>query len=909
VKKSIIVCSLVGLLAVSLFVLAGCDTPSGSSEGRGVLGQVTGVLYDTVTLKPISDAEVQIAGSKVKTNANGYFLVKNVGVGEAAVSFRKDGYKFTTRTVFVDPNQYTEDDPFKEADALTKQLDTLKAAWEKQQFPGYYDEQETAADNKTPAFGQYNTWTYTEGGVYVNGDGVSVTIADDKFEIEKVKLDYTYNYNLPLHVIGVTPLNGAAKGNVKLVKATYPATSVIWDKVVPIDADIDLWFLDGDPSEILGIEFDENTLANRDGDDHPDPTVQAIGSMDSNAALYGPFKTNKDGSFEVTGLPAETPLTLVFNGFLKEGFWYPVGSTVYKWDVTTFKTTKVANPKAPPLSTESPIIAKSFPNNAKGFTNIGDLYIFSEGSFAVITDAKAGKADAPLALTDSIEITFSEPIDRQDFTAQLTTVAANAKSAPANIDLTVSEWKNDDKTIVLIPDPLGAVGSKLLKLPYSVDETQRVGYVTIGGSSKAKSGSAIYNSTSVNVYTKEGLKLTKVEIVAGSSASRALIKPDEIIKLTFNFDITKGSTFMWSDTATYGGTQSDWEFVAGSEKEVYVFTTLLNHVSPTSTPNNAATTGALPRYLSFFAIAKDDPEDRASRVIDQYAKPTQLEQQLTLKTTNLYTGKKAEDTYQDTLGAGKGTFAIGTTGQTGNIVLTFNTAFPAGNLVEVRLVKDTAPSAFPAAVNSISLTYPSAGSGTTLTITPNTRLEYETTYYLDLKVKTKEGYFIFNEGGYDNYAAYDDVILAAENGNVSPGPAYYTIAFQTVNNPETEYITLLDDSQGAGTSKQVTGISGINIVTAGGTTIATALKLETEYYIQLDTTYATLVLDEDSITSGSYTLTLRRVADDVLGFKIETSGTAPTSPASVTFTGTGTLTNPIINTDNGNISFSTHVVE
>jgi hypothetical protein len=121
------------------------------------------VVVNSITGQPIEGVEAAIRGSTLYAvaDAKGAYLIKDVLIGEDYVltytKAQQEGelkYRFHTKdNVTVDPEQYKNDDPFAEYEALQGQLEALK-------LPGFPD----AAANVTLTF---------PGGVWVKEDGTA----------------------------------------------------------------------------------------------------------------------------------------------------------------------------------------------------------------------------------------------------------------------------------------------------------------------------------------------------------------------------------------------------------------------------------------------------------------------------------------------------------------------------------------------------------------------------------------------------------------------------------------------------------------------------------------------------------------------------------------------------------------
>lgn len=832
-KKFPIMRSAIALITAGLLILTGCsDTDTGGSmetgtpQGKSVLGQVNGVVYDSITLTPVQDVEVQVGSIRTTTGRTGAFLLNDVGVGEQTVSFFKSGYRFTSRNVTVNPGQYKTDDPFGEYEALQDQMEALKEWAEKNIIPGYES-------------GQSNlTWTYQDG-VWINGDGTAVTVNNEngQFAVTNIKLDYVYSYAIPLYVIDLVPLNGALTGQIKLVKATNAQALNIQlgdNDIVNVDAGIDLWFTDT-ASHLVGNN----------------------GEPVNGQAQYGPFKTKANGVFEAAGVPAKVDLSLVINGFSKDGYFYNANSAdkVKSWNNTSFYSASIqANP------------------HDNGYTNVGTVYLFAEEDFVTVSEAAAGTVDAPIQPNGSVVLSFSDDINPAGFTASLTTTA-NARSGAATIPLTPS-WINA-RTVSL----KAANG-----FPYCDNGSVLVGRLNVSGT--ARNGAAIYADNSdtadagLPVFTAEGLKLDSMDIapVESEIPSRMVVSA-KAVKLTFNRAISKTSQFTWSSSGssiTNGG-PADWCFAANGENAVYIYTDVLTYNPSTGSPNNL--------YLWYSAISAVDPNDDtgANKVVGG-STPTVfnkalMEQKLALVKTNIYDNKTNLNPIEYT--ASEANFKAGTTGQTSAITLEFNNAIPNDAFVQVGLTKNSVPAGINDAVNnSVSLTI--TGKGTKiLTITPNVRLSYAANYHLAVEIKSKDGEELFGGG---SLPLYNGKILATSG-------AYHTIHFFTESDPaSSDFASIV---YGRGTSAEL-------IASPSAFYRPAVVRKGTAYYVQFDKPIS--LITENYEAGINIIITVQKLGTDVLSFTVSGTGTGQ-----ATLSLGGIPTAPKINTSTGNFTINLDV--
>jgi hypothetical protein len=503
----------VTLIVAAALLFAGCsDSDSGSSGsnggGNGVLGQVAGVVYDNVTSTPVADVDVAIPGHMaVKTGADGSYLINDVAVGTHTATFVKEGYGFTSRTVFVDPNAYNTIDPFKENAILSAEVELFTAWLTTNEIPGYF------AEDNTP-IGSESTWAYSNGSFF-NGDGaVTYNEATKKFEWSNKKLNYSYSHAVPLGLIGLAPLNASLKATIELVFAPYSAEGALTvpvNNVAPVGEVIKVWLLDA--TYMLG-----ETIGTAPQFEPPFADV----NFDP---LYGPFTTGADGSFTADKLPANTEFTLIIDKFSQEY----AGSTFYFANSVFYAAPVVGGNLTTLVATD---LLKT--QAGEEAVNAGRLYLFTDGDVAFVTATNAANAGAPLGVNEAISVTFSKPIDTNSFTASISIESVNVTASITETTLHLkASWDEAKKVATLTPDEKFASYSKI-QLPYSKTETTKVGDLTLAG--RALDSSEIYTGA-LPVFTKGGIKLESIEVLAPNpELARAayVVTKGGTIKLTFN---------------------------------------------------------------------------------------------------------------------------------------------------------------------------------------------------------------------------------------------------------------------------------------------------------------------------------------------------------------------------------------
>jgi hypothetical protein len=888
--------SVSALLFAGLFILAGCSSDSDSDEstgtkyvGKGVLGQISGVVYNSVIAQPIKDVSVELGGkTTVKTDANGGFLFKDVEPGTYTVSFYKEGFQFRTKNVVVDPNAYYDDDPFMEVQALTDQLKAIEE-WIKvqQAIPGYL-----AESGSESLFGdqqQALTWTY-QGGVYIDGNGATVTVkkdANSQYKVEQIKLDYTYSKGIPLYITSLAPLTGAIKTDIKLF--TKPRSEINSEKIdaaIDIDDDVEFWLLEpefvNNPNDIIGWGLGTSTAGDGRQPEYDLTTPPPTSFQEAKGgAIYGPAKT-KNGVLSFTGLPVDIPLTLVSNGFVKKDTSY-----FYKFNTTPYTYTYAPAGAAPILGSAQftsangtynttshtwtiPSIFKaennSVDNKVQNYSNVGTVYLFPEGTFAIINNTDTGSPAEPKKTTDKITLTFSEPIDQATFIARLvipnvgTTAVTNAwahgVAITAGVVLLAGEWDDSSTTVTLAPAEASAQTGGLRPIfPYARNGTASIGSLTVEGKAQsgakilALNGAAATSIGGIPVFTEEAIKLLGTDINPTDIPASRVVVTASAIKLVFNKEVSPESRFwLGSTTSTYAtGQQVQFTISATDRKNVFVWTDLLT------------TTG---QNLRFSAYSATDPNDWAQSqtagTTNTYEKP--IVKRLVLDSINIYNDLQ----YVNDINLDSVRYPIESTIRP--IILTFNDDIPftspndIKDYVKVALSRGFVSAATDISGNSISLS--KTVSGNTLTITPTVSLEYDTEYFLDVQISQFTDTYFRTRDLVNNTIA----VTRLQTGVTNPPT---NIVFRTAKNAAAQKVRARFDANSA-TSTKLTGTDfEISGVTGGG-----YLRTGTEYYVQFNdpltmsgVTGAGLQLvgplPGDDIESD-LTITLRVQAPDIL---------------------------------------------
>jgi len=731
-------CGIIALISLGLFMLAGCSDDSSSSssggrygnDGKGHLGQINGVVYDTITLKPVDKVDVWIGSNtssyKTQTAADGSWLIRDVDVGDQTVTFSKAGYRFTSQTVTVAPNEYNADNPFLHDDAFQAQLEALVNWSKSNNIPEY--------DNSTGDV----TWKY-DNGTWIAGDGTAVTVTQDsgefKFKVDPaLRQDYTYR-KFQTSLMGLVPLTGAIKGKIWLIQSTEELSKDITltsADVVPIPAGINIWFKD---------------LANHQ-----------VGTGVNQMAWLTQLTTTA-GGFETRTLPAGVNLELKFDPFVNDGFTYKA-EDLKKWDWGTgsFVALVAADINANPCDA----------NTINTIQEI-DFYIFANAGYVFVTNAVIGTPEIPVLPSGTITLDFNQPINPAGFKADLY-VEDNAKGFPAGgttLPLT-PEWVTTTKVNLTRTDGMN--------FPYSVNPGVLTGRLMIEGygTNQAK----IYADKTADidiglpVFTAEGLAVAVVELApAEVIPPRAVVAvAASAIKITFNKNISPATQFDWGTGATLAAFAkkgpADWRFVGTSSNTVYVYTADLSFVNAdrlklriqgaaAADPTDSLITGANQGIL-----LNNGDEFLKARNFPNFA----------LVATNIWAGKPIGASPDDA----NANYSIGAVGgATPALTLTFNQNIPTGTVIRAEIntgdIADfSVPGAWDATIIPTNVSY----ADKVLTITPSVRLKASTPYYVKI-VMTVEGETLFDG---DSLNIYDKVILAESAANKN-------IAFKTAVDP------------------------------------------------------------------------------------------------------------------------------
>jgi hypothetical protein len=714
--------------AVSVLIgLLGCEntTSSPGKDYTGVLGELSGVVFDEITGLPIEGVMVSNGERSAWTNAAGAFTIDKVIPGTYTVSYSKNGYRIATqKNITVDPLKYLTDDPYLEVDAYNKYA-ALFTQWLADRAAVQL---EMAQEDLPTLYG--NGWTYNGGGTFTAESGdVQVTYneAKDDFDFtfeptEIKKLEYTYRYGITLQVVALKPLNGGFAGEVKIVLADVGSVA----KPAPIaaPAGLKVYFRDS------GIDPDAgNTPVGEDG-------------LDDTRDVAGIYKaeTDRNGKFSVTGLPANTIFDIIVDNFshtvAKETFYFD-GTKLYQLSDNTTTITALT-----PKQTQ-----------ANGPTTLLPILLFAEKEVVFVSAYKAGSLAEPLPVRDKegvdaqgkptvqkaeIEVTFTEALDPTSFAAYLDDTTTG--NGYGSVRLKAIAWSKDNKTVTLVAAerPSGG-GYGTITLPYNVftvgalPDEGPTGILHV--SAKKADGTEAFVASTVPVFTEERIKLLSVEVVDPADLedrpTRSLftVKVGGAVKLTFSKPIADNNantyfTFVGLNTKE----NPDYRIV---DNVVYVY---IDQKIPFSERT----------AINYWVVSKTHSDDFIGQIgvagiptVDQFT--TYGLQQLVVSKTNLYDpvlGLSATG-FQN----GFSYFPVGD-----NIEITFTREIVGGTaeaelfLGDPTALTDKITNKVPLAEGAVVV------DGNTVTIT-HPDLEPHNQYYLSLNVFDEAGDLIYTTEG------------------------------------------------------------------------------------------------------------------------------------------------------------------
>jgi hypothetical protein len=731
VKKNLFIL----LILAAVLTLAGCPAETEGrvniSDSKGLRGIISGVVYDAFTAQPISGVTVNLGTNSIKTDKNGAYAFKDIPEGIYTVSFYKDDYTFRSRNVKVDVfTKYKTDDPYLEYAAFNSQIAAFQT-WvagksSEGKIPGY----ETAATGN-------NTWEWTyQDGVWITGDGAKVTYTGDgKFEVvdELLKVDADYSYGIPMYVTGLYPLIGSFKGKLMVYTIPYDRRfDVKLSDAVPASK-VEIWFESANPLTVGGdipTHPDTITTPPWDGNEDNQGSITEVTGV-----RYGPAETKKDGTFKLDKLPAGTELKLRINGFTQDGFYYSNATTVYSYtgtgngNLNEFSVTPKSN----------------------GTVDLGDLYVFSVGSYAVVTDFDLGTPAAPKGPRDALNVTFNKPIDQAGLTATIFfPVDNNAYNInPGTDGVYLNLAVSVEGQVVTLKPSLDASGS-LPILPRSINGSLPAGYLRIKGYATDGSeiiaasddGTATLPKNGLRVYTREKLRFIGFEEApADIPASRGMISA-KAVKLSFTKPLHSYADIKW------GNDQADYT-VSGND--IFVWTDRLQRDNP--------------KNLVFKVYAKDDVEDSVDNGTgtDTKYELAKLYTRLELASVPFYNARVPFIPY-DLDSTQDDNFPT-----TGTVSVTFTRAIPTGARVFAQLGTtggyDQGTYTSPSPPDySMTTTF----SGATVTIpAPAAGLQPGTAYYVSVIVIADNGEVLFNNDDLNRYTAKGHQLVKVDQDNIT----------------------------------------------------------------------------------------------------------------------------------------------
>jgi hypothetical protein len=519
--------ALLGLGIVGCDNATNSDTTDPAERAAGTLGQVTGVVYDSYTFKPISGVKVVLGSKTTTTNDSGLYVFNDVipsatdggagaytgqGTNLYELSFSKNGYQSDSYpNVFVNPLELqTLGDFDQQQHYLDEQL-AMFQAW----IDGQVDIANAGADRDYIG----GDWQYKEGDVYVN-EGAEVAIHYNKetntfepYEFYDLKLDkydrvYTYNQTVPLMTLD--PLNASVTGTLYYFTEGQPTAPV--DGVAPVHVP-------------AGVEV-EFYVAGAPGH------------------RYSPVKTNNNGVYTLKELPLNTAGTIAVGGFEVEGKYFPPLESAFSTNTLS------AGLYVDTIDTTT--------GGANSTTTALPKYVFAELDPATVTVE-------PSVVTDvyaPIELIFSKPINPLDFYVSITNIAGIT-------DFT-TVLSTDGLTATLTPANTGSkTKASWPYRPYTL--TTAADRVVFGLNARAVDGSRIKDiNLFVQFPTAIALKTVSIADVAIGAATYFEVAKGDVVTLEFDQDVKQATFYKGNAQALTTPLRSEIDATDATKVNVFI---------------------------------------------------------------------------------------------------------------------------------------------------------------------------------------------------------------------------------------------------------------------------------------------------------------------------------------------------
>lgn len=708
---------------------------------RGVYGLLTGIVVDSYTAAPVEGVTVSIDGTNYKfiTKADGAYYFDKVPVGEYNIIYSKDGYRaYTTATpVVVNPTQFLDDDPFYKKTVIDALLEIAdKVVDNDKDFSSTEltnGTQGSSTINKTdadPATGDPATTEIVS--KTTSGTG---TTEDNTFNFEWFVEDidnYEYKYGIPCDLVKLVKLGATVKG--KLV-GYIPHGSADGYENFENGTGYEQEITRGTTVALSGV-----TLY---------ATVVDSGNA-NNAELDGDvWKTTSDasGNFEFRDLPVGTKMKIGFTAFDKtiEGVNYSFLNSNVEYrdsDDVNAADKNFVTLDATIYATEKDGDTLKEVVEVNNVLDISSIYVkaVAPKPYVVETNGIAkGKANpgigtgdkTPIAVTDSVTVTFNMEMDPTGFNAFYTeTAPADDASSVTATERMLAEWSEDYKTV-----SLKRAKNDIFKYT-AVDSKEPVGYIEFANATAKAHTSTGFEA--IAIYTVEGIALAKENAVTYIAADKvparaALNELDALpylgaVKLTFTkpIDKTAENKFkVYIDTRLR--TTQSWKQIEASDI-IYGKDADANSVYIKADGLEKASVAKI-EYKVFSTDPKDSIDNFTAT--DDNTIIFRTSDSLVLASTNLY--GEEENVYYNSLSTGD--FGTKVFKLTEDIKLTFTSDIPTGAKIVAELYKkdDIAAESTIGGIKENNIVTSATAAGKVITI-KHDPLELNTEYVFGIKV-------------------------------------------------------------------------------------------------------------------------------------------------------------------------------
>lgn len=567
------------------------DNTPGGAQGKGtVRANVSGVVLDKATYKPLSGIYVTLGGVTVQTDDLGVYYFDKVlpnthkidgGVDneytltfqsapDAEVRYRIPISELNSRTIRIDPQEPYLADTYGIALKLEKLFETLglpdpasalpeldAAAWTNGTLPANY-------------VGTTGDFQYTLEGDSVQNIGVGWGEVLKAYEQILTSPSYTFAVGVDITLLEkVTEaditgtLNLLFSDGTGLTNLQYPLSDLLKTGAAQaVGKDAVLVLTDGN-GLVYYAEISDGTV-----DFDGDKVNEAAGTF---------IFRNVDAPFAFSGVSSLS---------LKD-VYYTQGDVHYLFNGTTdFATPAKDDFKVWIHGQNSNALRLSDINGLDKSYNLGNLFLYEKGTGVLVTATgnalvtPTTAAEALAAKTRAVTLTFDKAIDPTGFGVTATAFSDGGSNVSTGTTSVVGSpsyfnyvW-TDDKTVAVSPKQ-GYVW------PYSNDQSKPVVLLGISGSGK---DSVALTTPAIPVYTPASIHLESVATVTKADAGRAAYTTEQGggLKLHFSKAITttvaQNSVKIYNNAAIGG---ADYQNVAykvdGSDLYVYADAEYVNN--------------------------------------------------------------------------------------------------------------------------------------------------------------------------------------------------------------------------------------------------------------------------------------------------------------------------------------------